>query len=196
MHPLKFLIVVVVAALAVGAATAAAGLFYGRERLWRDLFGPADLGPYDFAAPARTGRMNDALACPAGNCADLRPTIETPIFTVSADRVHAAVHALVAADPLATIVEDRPADYTLRAVFRTPIMRFPDTVTAYAEPVGPDGARLWLYARSQIGHYDLGTNAQRLAEIVERLSATLPTAMPATAPSTTPATGPAEAEMD
>jgi uncharacterized protein (DUF1499 family) len=176
MSPLRFFGVLTLVILVACGGLAAGAVAYGREALWTDLFGQPDLGPYDFDLPTRTGKPNDALFCPAGSEACFAADVErnTPVFAVSSGDLYGAVRAHLLAMPATQIAEERPERGSLRAVVRTPLLRFPDTVSVRVREDGPGRSVLWLYSRSQIGHADLGTNERRLRRLVRDLRRALP----------------------
>jgi uncharacterized protein (DUF1499 family) len=176
MSPLRFLLVVLVAFAGLVGLAAGGVLAYGRAAVWTDLFGPADLGPYDFDQPTRTGKMNDALACPANSAGCLQAGYDRaiPLFAVDGPTLYAAARARVAALPWVEVVEDAGDRLVFRAVVRTPVFGFPDTLSFRVREVEPGRSALWLYSRSQIGHADLGTNERRLRQIIRALRRTLP----------------------
>lgn len=163
--------VLLVLAVAAGGAIAAAG---GRDAAWTRLTGSPDTGPYAFERPARTVEPHDALACPAGACAEARAEIETPLFRVPAGSLYEAARRLVAAMPGAVFVAEDPARGRFRAVVRTPLIRFPDVVSVEARTEGLDASTLRVYSRSRIGHSDMGVNRRRVLALVDALAATLP----------------------
>lgn len=152
----------------VTTGLAAVGL-RGPDQVTTDLFGDPDTGPFDFARPVRTGHPNDALACPPGQCADAAPDVATTPSTRPVAAVLADLRRLVDALPGAVFVEDVPAEGRFRAVVRTPLLRFPDTVSARVATL-PDGSTgVWLYSRSRFGSADFGTNRRRLAALLAAL---------------------------
>lgn len=178
MSPAKFLMVILLSVAIVLGLGAAGVVAYGRDAFWETLFGPPDLGPYDFDAPTRTGKLNDALFCPEGSEACFHAGLDrrTPVFAVDAATLYGAARALVMALPGAEVAEEDAARFTLRAVVRTPLMRFPDTLSLRVRQNTPGTAVLWLYSRSQIGHSDLGTNERRLRHMLRSLRRTVPLA--------------------
>lgn len=176
MSPLKFLTVILLAIVIVVATLAGGVAAYGREAIWEHLFGPPDLGPYDFDMPTRTGKLNDALACPedAAPCGSVGMDRITPAFAVDGPSLFAAARDLVAAMPGTEIVDDRPDTLSLRAVVRTSFLRFPDTLSLQVRERAPGESIIWLYSRSQIGHADLGTNERRIRRILRELRRNLP----------------------
>lgn len=168
------LLAAVLAALALVAVGGV--LAIGRETVWERAFGPPDLGPYDFGKLTRTGKLNDALACPLGACLGADPTLSVPVFAVKPAVLFAAIRTAVTADPANRLVEDDPARGRLRAVMRTAVFRFPDTLSVEVVSPSPGTATFAAYSRSQIGHADLGANAARLRSLVEALRRALPDA--------------------
>lgn len=61
-----------------------------------------------------------------------------------------------------------PAEGRLEAVATTPMMRFKDDVVVRLRPEG-SGTRVDVRSRSRIGRHDLGTNARRIQEFLDRL---------------------------
>lgn len=178
MSSLKFLVLLLVSVALVTGLAAAGAVAYGREALWEDLFGPPDLGAYSFDKPTRTGKPNDALACPAGACPDVGTVMETHLFAVDAPVLYAAVREEMADAFRVRMAEEDPQRGHLRAVVFTPLMRLPDTLTAEVRSAGPGRSSLYLYSRSKIGYSDLGTNEERLKTLLRHLRWTLPRVAP------------------
>lgn len=178
MSSLKFLVLLLVSVAFVAGLAAAGAVAYGREALWEDLFGPPDLGAYSFDKPTRTGKPNDALACPAGACLDVGTVMETHLFAVDAPVLYAAVREEMADAFRIRMVEEDPQRGHMRAVVFTPLVRLPDTLTAEVRSAGPGRSSLYLYSRSKIGYADLGTNEARLKTLLRHLRWTLPRVAP------------------
>lgn len=167
----------VLLSVAIAGAVAAAGVVtYGRDALWAEMFGPPDLGPYDFDLPTRTGKLNDALFCPDGDQACLGAIVDriTPLFAAEGPTLYAEVRRRILGLSGVEIVEENAGRGLLRAVVRTPVFRFPDTVSMRVREEAPGRSALWLYSRSQIGHADLGTNERRLRRILRDLRRSVP----------------------
>lgn len=178
MSSLKFLVLLLVSLGVVTGLAAAGAVAYGREALWEDLFGPPDVGPYSFDKPTRTGKPNDALACPPGACPDVGTVMETHLFAVDAPVLYAAVREEMMDAFRVRMVEEDPRRGHLRAVVFTPLLRLPDTLTAEVRSAAPGRSSLYLYSRSKIGHADLGTNEERLKTLLRHLRWTLPRVAP------------------
>ncbi|WP_181706765.1 DUF1499 domain-containing protein [Chthonobacter rhizosphaerae] len=174
MSSLRFLAVTIALLATLFGAVAAGAVAYGREALWEDLFGPPDLGAYSFDKPTRTGKLNDALACPVGTCADAGTVLDTQVFRVEPATLYAVLREELLDTFRVRIVEDDPAQGRLRAVIFTPLMRFPDTFSAEVRSPSPGLSTIYLYSRSQIGHADLGTNEERVRTVLRHLRWTLP----------------------
>lgn len=194
MTPVRFLAALLAALLLIGTGAAGAFAAYGPDRVWTDLFGDPDTGPYDFDLPTRTGKMNDALACPPDACTGVGEVLPTPLFPVAPDLLLAEARARLEALPGTRVVAEAPDRLAFRAVVRTPLLRFPDTVTVEVRrtPAGPSALR--VYSRSKIGYADLGTNARRVAELVAGLAERLPNRppIPAAALEGVPSRGPGD----
>ncbi|MDP4823997.1 MAG: DUF1499 domain-containing protein [Aestuariivirgaceae bacterium] len=140
-------------------------LFAAREQIWVLLAGPADQGAVDFANITRSGKPNDYLLCPPDLCANA--DAQAPVFAASGETLLKATLALVAEN---VIGEE---GFAFRYVTRTPLMRFPDTVSIRILELGETQATLGIYSRSLIGHSDLGANRARVETLIARLQKTL-----------------------
>lgn len=145
----------------VVALPAAAFFVAGPDRVWTSFVGPGDQGPVDIRTLSRRTAPNDALACTPGLCA-ARADIALPADARAPVELLDTLDAIVLADRthLTRVDDGTRADYR-RYVARTPIMRYPDTIDALVS-ASPDGTRLALYSRSQIGSDDWGVNRRRL----------------------------------
>ncbi len=180
MSPFRFLMAILLAIAALIGAAGIGFVAYGRDAVWTDLVGPADTGPYDFEQPTRTGKVNDALFCPVGDAACEAAAVDRglPLYATDAPTLLAAVRETVASMPGADFVEDNPDDLSFRAVVRTPLLRFPDTVSVRVREQAPGLSAVWLYSRSRIGHADLGANERRLRVIQRGLAKRFETVRP------------------
>ena len=146
--------------------------FVAPETLWHLVGGPADQGPVDLATLERRATPNDALVCPDGGCR-AQSDFPAPRFDVPPAALFARLVDEIEADPEASIVARDDDALSLRAVYRSPLMGFPDTVQAEVLPA-ETGATLRLYSRSLIGRSDLGANAARLRRLIDALARALP----------------------
>jgi uncharacterized protein (DUF1499 family) len=161
------------AALAVLAVVAF--LVLGPARIW-GVFGPADLGPVDFARLERRGSPNDSLACPEGFCGGARADIPSPVFAMDARALAATMERVLEAERgLARVAADAAAG-TARYVQRTPLLGFPDTIELRYVDLPGGRSTLAIYSRSKLGHSDLGANRARIARWLQLLAAAAPPA--------------------
>ena len=138
------------------------------DRLWQRLAGPADQGPVKFASLERRSSPNDALACSPGACA-VKVDVDLPFYAPEPDALLRRLDS-IALDlrPVERVDGDARPGYR-RYVFRTALMRFPDTLDAEAEAIEEGKTALRLYSRSLLGRSDLGKNRKRLETIAARL---------------------------
>lgn len=165
----------VLVALAALAVIAAVALLTVPERVWA-VFGEADLGPADLHTLHRRRTPNDALAAPAGyeRAEVLRPEIESPVFDVAPGELYRVVGTLIDADPASERVGDDRDALQARWVFRTPRMRYPDTLDVKVIPAGVGRSTLIIYGRARIGLRDFGTNRRRIEGLLAALSTRAP----------------------
>lgn len=161
---------------ALAALAILAFVLLGPERIW-SLFGPADLGPVDFARLERRSSPNDALACPeSGFCGGARADIAAPVFAVDARALAAAMERVLASERgLVRVAVDASAG-SARYVQRTPLLGFPDTIELRYLDLPGGRSSLAIYSRSKLGHSDLGANRARIERWLQRLAAALPPA--------------------
>ena len=112
--------------------------------------------PLDFAHIERPSTPNTALAAPPGFTP--APDLETRRYTVSPERLYAAIRRVALAQPrtwLQVAYDDRlQADF----VARSSVFNFPDLIAVQVTPE----SRLILWSRSVYGRSDLGVNRKRL----------------------------------
>ena len=89
MSPLRFLGLVLAALFGAFLLLVLAFYTYGRDASWDAVFGPADLGPYDFYVPSRTGTLTAADLNPARHVAMIT---EPGLRVLPADRSSAVGH--------------------------------------------------------------------------------------------------------
>ncbi|MCQ0988273.1 DUF1499 domain-containing protein [Jiella marina] len=141
----------------------------GPERIWRWAAGPADQGPIDFDSLHRRATPNDALACSPGTCSE-PVDLSLPFFFEDAGTLMDRLDRVVSDFESAERVDDGKNPAYRRYVFRSRVMRFPDTLDAQADEVAPGKTSLRLYSRALLGRSDLGANRKRLNRIAERLA--------------------------
>ncbi len=146
------------AALALLAATGVvAGWFaWGRGE------GAVALPMPDFATLRRAGTPNQYLVLPPGFGAAATPDATSPVFDVPVEALEAAALRVIRSQPRVVEVARDVGQRQYAFVQRTPILRFPDTITVRFMRLPGDRSSLAIYSRSRIGHSDLGTNRKRV----------------------------------
>ncbi len=165
----------ILAVLALVVLAVVGWFAYDRDGFWIRFFGPADLGPADFKTLRKTDRPNQFLVCPAGYCASEGSDMPAPVFKADAAQLKHAVTGLIEKMPDAQMVENGGE---IRAVVRTKLMRYPDTVSIHVLDAGDGLSTLAIYSRSQIGRSDFGVNGARVASWIRRLADMHPIAKP------------------
>ncbi|MCM5555117.1 DUF1499 domain-containing protein [Pleomorphomonas sp. NRK KF1] len=182
MSPLRFLGLVLAALFGAFLLLVLAFYTYGREASWDAVFGAADLGPYDFAVPSRTGKLNDTLACPADDCKKGIPDIETRRYNLPPAVLFAVAEKAIKRLPgKVRMVGANPVNTRFRVIVYSPLLRMPSTLSVMVTPARGGGSFLYVYSRSQIGYYDLGRNMTNIVSLLSGIDAELAAAQP-TAP--------------
>lgn len=188
MSPLRFLGLVLAALLGAFLLLILAFNTYGREASWEAVFGSPDLGPYDFAVPSRTGKLNDSLACPADDCKKGIPDIETRRYDLPPASLFAITEKVLRHLPgKVRVVGANPVNTRLRAIVFSPALRMPSTLSLMITPARGGGSFLYIYSRSQIGYYDLGRNTANVVALISAIDQQLAAATPVAAPQVGPA---------
>lgn len=161
-------------ALVLAAIVAAAVLFVvlaGPARTWQMIAGDPDLGWFDRASPARTGRPNDALLCTPGLCGGGDVDRELPDYAASpAELIGKVDEAMRALSDDVVRVDDGNDPARARYVTRTALMRFPDTNSFEAVTLENGRTGLVAYAAAQLGYSDGGNNRKRLEAVAARIA--------------------------
>ncbi|PKR89207.1 hypothetical protein CXZ10_11030 [Pleomorphomonas diazotrophica] len=187
MSPLRFLGLVLAALFGAFLLLVLAFYTYGREASWDAVFGRADLGPYDFSVPSRTGKLNDTLACPADDCQKGIPDIETRRYDLPPATLFALAEQVVRRLPgKVRQVGANPVNTRFRVIVYSPLLRMPSTLSVMVTPARGGGSYLYAYSRSQIGYYDLGRNTANIVGLIAGIDAELAAAKPASASPASP----------
>lgn len=110
---------------------------------------------------------NSFLACPPNYCAaTARPS---PVFALPADRLAQAWRRMLTGEPGIVIVTDEPTQHHLVIIQHTPLLRFPDIVTAEFVAIDGDRSSIAVYSKSRYGRGDFGTNRKRVLAWLDRL---------------------------
>lgn len=124
--------------------------------------------PVDLRTVERTGKWNDALACPAGVCR-AAADIESPTIDLPAAALLERARQLLAREPRTELVAGDPDLHQLVFVQRSALFGFPDTVWVQAAETAA-GPSVIVYSRSTYGYWDLGVNRARVARWLDLLA--------------------------
>ncbi|MEE4236265.1 MAG: DUF1499 domain-containing protein [Anderseniella sp.] len=140
-------------------------LLAGRDRIWAVAFGPADLGPVDFATLELKPSPNQHLVCPPGLCA-ATPNAAAPGFAVPEQALRKAIIVSWGAmDGTRQVAgSPDPSSGEIRFVQYSKWLGFPDTISVSTFPIDDGTSTLAIYSRSQVGESDLGVNARRVTD--------------------------------
>lgn len=128
--------------------------------------------PLDFARFRKINRPNQCLALPAGFASVQPADVTSGVFTASIDQVRDAWLEVVRG---ATRVSGiRQLDGQIEAIQRTPLVGFPDWITALPVDLGDGKASICVFSRSKFGYRDMGVNKKRVLEWLALLASKLP----------------------
>ena len=118
----------------------------------------------------RSGRPNDALVCPTGQC---RATADrqAPVLALPAADQRRLWEEGVQSSPRARLLQHSGDPLLLHAEQRTALLRFVDTSAVRILPLSDHSSTFAAYSRSELGYYDLGVNAARLDDWIARVVA-------------------------
>ena len=118
----------------------------------------------------RTGKPNDYLVCPEGQCragVDRAP----PVLAVAPSDLLRLWAEVVTASPRARVLRLNETELVIHAEQRSRLMRFVDTIVVRVLP-GADGTSTFAaYSRSELGYGDMGVNRARLEDWIARVEA-------------------------
>ena len=134
----------------------------GSEQVWTWYGGSADQGRLQDLGADRRRQPTDSLACSPELCS-AASDITLPDYRVPPADLMQRLDRIVLADRRHLVrVDDRTRPDYRRYVARTPVLRFPDTIEAFAQPRA-EGSSLLIYGRSLLGESDWGVNHARIA---------------------------------
>jgi uncharacterized protein (DUF1499 family) len=128
--------------------------------------------PLDFARFKKIGRPNQFLALPANFASAQKPDATVGIFNATTDQVRDAWLEIVRGEP--RVSDIRQLEGQIEAVQRTPLVGFPDWITAQPIDLGNGQASICVFSRSKFGYRDLGVNQKRGLAWLAQLAAKLP----------------------
>ncbi|MCF8483498.1 MAG: DUF1499 domain-containing protein [Rhodospirillum sp.] len=158
-------------------------LLFGGPFLWAVVTGgppptaalmAAPLAPVeDLADPPLPTTPNWAFALPPGATRPDGPQagaiLTAPRYPLSADALFRRATAMVEDLPNVTVTHRDPVIRRLDAVARTRWLGFPDTISLQVVSLEDDSASVLVLGRSRLGYSDLGTNARRITDWLDRL---------------------------
>ena len=136
-----------------------AGLWLSDGAPYQLVAGPPDLGRADFAAGNRPS--NQFVACAAADTGCREEGLTLAVVETDPATLVARVEAVASRQPRTVRVDDGSDPLHRRYVQRSPLMRFPDTVSVDAVPVA-GGTALRVSSRAQLGVDDFGANEDRV----------------------------------
>jgi uncharacterized protein (DUF1499 family) len=153
---------------------------------------PADPPRLEALARVRPRQGNPAAypgAEVAAKQATAYPDLEPLVLSASPLAVYETVRAIVIKRGWRIIEERQPIprrrDGHIEAVARTPILGFRDDIVLRIRPDG-EGSRVDMRSASRFGRHDLGTNAARVASLLEELEIAVDALPPSAAPEPPP----------
>jgi uncharacterized protein (DUF1499 family) len=119
----------------------------------------------------RTGKPNDALIGPPGECAGEvdRPA---PVFAVSPQELFRIWTEVVLEEPRTRLVARNSHRLLLNAEQLSRVFGFVDEIAIRVLPAGDGGATFVAYSKSRVGYYDFGVNRARLERWIDRIQTT------------------------
>ena len=131
----------------------------------------------DFQTLVRPASPNTYLLCPDDFCELAAPDMVAPRFAESPRDLFRLVTRLVRSEKRARDVLEDPGLLAIRYVAVTSFLKFKDDVDirvlpseSGGKPKDP-GSTLAIYSRSRLGYSDLGANAKRVSNLIEKLQA-------------------------
>ena len=114
---------------------------------------------------------NYFIVCPSSTCNGR--SYPSPVFPGSQANLFSAVKEVISKQPRTSIVSIDATTYSLVAVQRTLIFRFPDVIQIKIIPHNSNQSSILLYSKSVYGHYDFGVNESRALLWIDLFSETL-----------------------
>lgn len=162
-------IIKAIALILVVLSAAAAVLFIlSPSGFWSRIAGDPDMGAVDFPTLSKTEKPNQFLMCPPDFCKNADPDAASPIFEMTAQAFKAQFLDAALKTEGTVVVEDTGND--LRLIARSPLLRFPDTISTQFIDRDDGTSTLAVYARAQIGHSDFGANEARVRGWLAQIS--------------------------
>lgn len=129
--------------------------------------------PLDFARFTKIWKPNQFLVLPAGFAAQQKPDLEAGVFAASTAQVTEAWLEILRSQP--RVSDIRQEEGQIEAIQRTPLVGFPDWITAMPVDLGAGKASICVFSRSKYGIRDMGVNEKRVRLWLALLAQKLPT---------------------
>lgn len=152
------------------ASVVAGGILAGWLTWGRGDGAVADPMP-DFASLEPADTPNRYLVLPPGFDAAAKPDAPGPVFDVPVARLERLALEVIRGQPRVAVIAAEPRRRKYAFVQRTPVMRFPDTVTLRFIGLGEARSSLAIYSRSKYGRSDFGENRRRVEEWLAAIAA-------------------------
>ena len=127
--------------------------------------------PGDISEIQRPASPNTCLAGPPGFVPT--PDLQTRHFDMVPERLLAAMHGVMLAQPRTTALAHDPKRMRDDYVVRSRVFGFSDIVLVQALAAGDGQSELVVYSYSLKGHYDFGVNRGRVRTILSALDGAL-----------------------
>jgi uncharacterized protein (DUF1499 family) len=161
-------VVALTIALAIALSILGVRLYFSRAA--EDRLQPGEVA--DFTHLDLGARTNVFLLCPKEPVlCSAKPDEVSPVFPIGAARLRDRWLEMVASEPRVRLVELDPAHLRLVLIQRSAIFNFPDIITVMFVPIGDERSTLAVLSRSRYGRSDLGVNAARVRQWLEKLVA-------------------------
>ena len=129
--------------------------------------------PLAFEALTLSRRPNQFLMLPDGFKALAAAHAVSPVLPSAPAKVYETIKRVFSAEPRVVLAREDAEAGQLEFVQRSPIFRFPDTITIAVVPAGKDKSALAIYSRAKIGYRDFGVNKKRIEHWLDLLQAAI-----------------------
>lgn len=160
--------------LIAGAVTLAGGVaaaFIAAWLAWGRGDGAVAEPMPDFSTLVLSEKPNQYLALPPGFVSTAPPHEESPVFDLPVAVLEQRALKAIRGQPRVMEVAADPARRQYAFVQRTPVLRFPDTVTVRFVDLGDGRSSVAMYSRSKVGYSDLGANEARVGTWLAAIAA-------------------------
>lgn len=118
----------------------------------------------------RTGKPNDVLVCPEGQCRAVADRPAPMLGLAAADQLR-LWEEVVTVSPRTRVLRVDETSLTIHAEQRSRLMRFVDTIVVRVIPMDDGRSTFAAYSRSEVGYSDMGVNRARIEDWIARVEA-------------------------